>query len=149
MDWSERRKLRYLRIISELPRYSLPLLTAGMLNICCSNLIPYREKHADNARLEYDKDLAAIVLADKPDLVVCAGWMSVLVDTFLDPLAEANVAVINLHPALPVGGNLVSLLSSLRIDLNRDNSMALKPSSGRIKHGLRVRSRRLGSSSTT
>ncbi|CAD6579390.1 MAG: hypothetical protein ASARMPRED_009117 [Alectoria sarmentosa] len=65
------------------------------------NLIPYREKYADNARTEYDKDLAAMVLADKPDMVVCAGWMSILADTFLDPLAEANVPIINLHPALP------------------------------------------------
>lgn len=65
------------------------------------NLIPYREKYADSARTEYDKDLAAIVLADKPDLVVCAGWMSILADTFLDPLVEANVPIINLHPALP------------------------------------------------
>lgn len=65
------------------------------------NLIPYREKYGDNARREYDKDLAAIVLADKPDLVVAAGWMSILAETFLDPLAEANVPIINLHPALP------------------------------------------------
>ncbi|KAL9125400.1 MAG: hypothetical protein Q9175_008086 [Cornicularia normoerica] len=65
------------------------------------NLIPYREKFADNARTEYDKDLADIVLADKPDLVVCAGWMSILADKFLDPLAEAHVPIINLHPALP------------------------------------------------
>ncbi|KAL9077371.1 MAG: hypothetical protein Q9161_000216 [Pseudevernia consocians] len=61
----------------------------------------YQEQYADNARTEYDKDLAAIVLADQPSLVVCAGWMSILADTFLDPLAEANVPIINLHPALP------------------------------------------------
>lgn len=67
-----------------------------------SPLKPYREKNAVNARTEYDRDLAAIVLADKPDLVVCAGWMSILADTFLDPLNEANVPIINLHPALPV-----------------------------------------------
>ncbi len=67
-----------------------------------SPLKPYREKTADNARTEYDRDLAAIVLADKPDLVVCAGWMSILADTFLDPLTKANVPIINLHPALPV-----------------------------------------------
>ena len=53
--------------------------------------------------MEYDKDLTAIVLADKPDLVVCAGWMSILAETFLNPLAQAHVPVINLHPALPVG----------------------------------------------
>ena len=77
-------------------------LTAWSLTPQRSNLIPYRESHGDSARTEYDKDLAAIVLADNPDLVVCAGWMSILANTFLDPLAEAHVSIINLHPALPV-----------------------------------------------
>jgi phosphoribosylglycinamide formyltransferase len=53
------------------------------------------------ARQRYDADLAEIVLADEPDLVVCAGWMHILAPTFLDPLIEKNVPVINLHPALP------------------------------------------------
>ena len=53
------------------------------------------------AREKYDADLAQIVLDDTPDLVVCAGWMHILAPTFLDPLAEKNLPVINLHPALP------------------------------------------------
>ncbi|KAH8803090.1 putative phosphoribosylglycinamide formyltransferase [Xylogone sp. PMI_703] len=53
------------------------------------------------AREKYDADLASLVLADGPDLVVCAGWMHILAPTFLDPLKEKNVPVINLHPALP------------------------------------------------
>jgi phosphoribosylglycinamide formyltransferase len=53
------------------------------------------------ARERYDADLAQIVLGDKPDLVVCAGWMHILAPTFLDPLTEKKVPVINLHPALP------------------------------------------------
>ncbi|CAF9930321.1 hypothetical protein IMSHALPRED_008146 [Imshaugia aleurites] len=65
------------------------------------NLLPYKAKFSENARTEYDKDLAALVLADKPDLVVCAGFMNILNDTFLDPLADAHVPIINLHPALP------------------------------------------------
>ncbi|GAB7355229.1 hypothetical protein MBLNU459_g5781t1 [Dothideomycetes sp. NU459] len=73
------------------------------------NLVPYKKRHPDPAttpefkiaREEYDKDLAELVLADKPDLVVCAGWMHILAPTFLNPLAQANVPVINLHPALP------------------------------------------------
>ena len=52
------------------------------------------------ARERYDADLAEKVLADEPDLVVCAGWMHILAPTFLDPLAERNLPVINLHPAL-------------------------------------------------
>ena len=53
------------------------------------------------ARESYDADLAKILLADSPSLVVCAGWMHVFSSAFLDPVASAGVSVINLHPALP------------------------------------------------
>lgn len=53
------------------------------------------------ARASYDADLATLVLADKPDLVVCAGWMHVLSPPFLQPLEQSRVPIINLHPALP------------------------------------------------
>jgi phosphoribosylglycinamide formyltransferase len=53
------------------------------------------------AREKYDADLAELVLADEPDIVICAGWMHVLAPSFLDPLAQRDVPVINLHPALP------------------------------------------------
>jgi phosphoribosylglycinamide formyltransferase len=53
------------------------------------------------AREKYDADLADLVLADEPDIVICAGWMHVLSPKFLDPLAAKKVPVINLHPALP------------------------------------------------
>ncbi len=53
------------------------------------------------ARQKYDADLAAIVLEDSPDIVVCAGWMHILTPEFLEPLAKRKVDVINLHPALP------------------------------------------------
>ncbi|KAG9604216.1 putative phosphoribosylglycinamide formyltransferase, partial [Aureobasidium melanogenum] len=73
------------------------------------NLLEYKKRFPDaseskkfeHARSEYDRDLATLVLADKPDLVVCAGWMHILAPTFLEPLKEAAVPVINLHPALP------------------------------------------------
>lgn len=69
------------------------------------NLVAYKTKYpgadSSEARQAYDKDLAALVLADKPDMVVCAGWMHILAPTFLDPMAAAGVPVINLHPALP------------------------------------------------
>lgn len=52
-------------------------------------------------REKYDADLAKLILADEPDLVVCAGWMHILSPEFLDPLKEKNLPVINLHPALP------------------------------------------------
>lgn len=59
------------------------------------------EAVVQKARSTYDADLAKIVLDDKPDIVVCAGWMHILAPSFLDPLVAANVPVINLHPAKP------------------------------------------------
>ncbi|KAF4587344.1 phosphoribosylglycinamide formyltransferase [Ophiocordyceps camponoti-floridani] len=55
------------------------------------------------ARDEYDAALAVrlLALSERPDLVVLAGWMYVFGPRFLEPLAEAGVKVINLHPALP------------------------------------------------
>jgi phosphoribosylglycinamide formyltransferase len=32
-------------------------------------------KYGETARRKYDEDLAAVILEDSPDLVVCAGWM--------------------------------------------------------------------------
>jgi phosphoribosylglycinamide formyltransferase len=67
------------------------------------NLVPYKKAHPDvaEARSVYDADLAKLVLEQKPDMVVCAGWMHILSLSFLEPLAAANVPIINLHPALP------------------------------------------------
>ncbi|KAI4165919.1 MAG: hypothetical protein LQ342_000350 [Letrouitia transgressa] len=74
------------------------------------NLIPYDKrypstdpavKHGVAAREAYDTDLAKKVLDAMPDMVVMAGFMHVLSNAFLAPLAEANVPILNLHPALP------------------------------------------------
>ncbi|KAI1820792.1 formyl transferase [Xylaria intraflava] len=54
-----------------------------------------------DARLSYDAALAERILADKPDLIVLAGWMHVMSTGFLNPVAKAGVPIINLHPALP------------------------------------------------
>ncbi|KAL5606162.1 hypothetical protein BROUX41_006071 [Berkeleyomyces rouxiae] len=54
-----------------------------------------------DARARYDAALAQRVLAEKPDLVVLAGWMQVFTPSFLNPVDAAGVPVINLHPALP------------------------------------------------
>ncbi|KAK3995530.1 formyl transferase [Cladorrhinum sp. PSN332] len=55
------------------------------------------------SRDSYDAALADKVLNGhyKPDLVVLAGWMYVFGSKFLDPLEEAGIKIINLHPALP------------------------------------------------
>ncbi|CUS15535.1 unnamed protein product [Tuber aestivum] len=68
------------------------------------NLLAYKNKNHNNpqeAREAYDADLAKLILSQTPDLVVCAGWMHILSPTALEPLEEAGVDIINLHPALP------------------------------------------------
>ena len=68
------------------------------------NLKAYKDRHSSDdagvaaARADYDKDLAALILKDKPDLVVCAGWMHIFSNECLIPLEQAGVWVINLHP---------------------------------------------------
>ena len=46
----------------------------------------------------YDVELAGIVAAYEPDLIVLAGWMLILGEGFLDRFPGK---VINLHPAMP------------------------------------------------
>ncbi|KAK5661178.1 hypothetical protein OQA88_11069 [Cercophora sp. LCS_1] len=55
------------------------------------------------ARDRYDAALAAKILESetRPDLIVLAGWMYIFGEQFLDPISEAGIRVINLHPALP------------------------------------------------
>jgi phosphoribosylglycinamide formyltransferase len=53
------------------------------------------------ARDKFDADLADLIIKEKPDLVVCAGWMLILSLSFLNPLSKENIPIINLHPALP------------------------------------------------
>jgi phosphoribosylglycinamide formyltransferase len=71
------------------------------------NLVKYKKNHPATpegvqvAREEYDAELARLVLQDSPDLVVCLGFMHVLSMRFLQPLEDANVKLINLHPSLP------------------------------------------------
>jgi phosphoribosylglycinamide formyltransferase-1 len=57
---------------------------------------PYKEAGKD--RRVYDADLAEIVAAFGPALVILAGWMRVLTSAFLD---RYPMRVVNLHPALP------------------------------------------------
>lgn len=52
----------------------------------------------DQARAEYDAELASFVAASQPDWVVLAGWMRILSTAFLRAFPGR---VINLHPALP------------------------------------------------
>jgi len=54
-----------------------------------------RDAHA--SREDRDHALADLVAADRPGLVVLAGWMSILTGRFLDRFPDR---VINLHPSL-------------------------------------------------
>ncbi|CAR28025.1 ZYRO0D12056p [Zygosaccharomyces rouxii] len=50
-------------------------------------------------RVQFEEELARQVLEQKPDLVVCAGWLLILGPHFLSKLR--GIPIINLHPALP------------------------------------------------
>jgi phosphoribosylglycinamide formyltransferase-1 len=52
---------------------------------------------AGREREARDRELADLVAAEHPDLVVLAGWMSILTGVFLDRFPDR---VINLHPSL-------------------------------------------------
>lgn len=62
--------------------------------------LPKDDKTArEAARKQFEVQLASAVLEDKPDLVVCAGWLLILGSEFLKRLQ--SIPIINLHPALP------------------------------------------------
>lgn len=64
--------------------------------------IPKDDKINRNiARVKFDNDLSKIVLNEKPDLIICAGYMLILSLAFLDPIFKSKIPIINLHPALP------------------------------------------------
>lgn len=69
------------------------------------SLLPYKKQYPDesDAREHYDAALAKLILnlPDKPDIIVCAGWMHILSPTFLTPIDKQDIPIINLHPALP------------------------------------------------
>ena len=64
-----------------------------------THVLDLREILADGGSREgYDVELAGMVAAYEPDLIVLAGWMLVLSEGFLDRFPDK---VINLHPAMP------------------------------------------------
>lgn len=84
--------------------YGLKRAAKAGISTSYHNLVPYKNLYPDDpqkARETYDADLAKLILAQKPDLVVCAGWMHILSLAALDPLQVDGVDIINLHPALP------------------------------------------------
>ncbi|WPH03588.1 formyl transferase [Acrodontium crateriforme] len=103
---------KIIRVISDRKdAYGLKRAQAAHIPTTHHGILPYKKQHPDSgqdgkpptfeaARRAYDKDLAELVLADHPSIVVCAGFMRILTPSFLDPLAAASTPVINLHPSL-------------------------------------------------
>ena len=89
------------------------------------NLLKYKKRHPDTAsgvaaaREEYDHDLAQLIIAETPDLVVCAGWMHILTDGFCKELGEADIDIINLHPALPKKYNGAKAIERAHADFQK------------------------------
>ncbi|KAJ8583747.1 phosphoribosylglycinamide formyltransferase [Rhizopogon salebrosus TDB-379] len=77
------------------------------------SLPAFLKSNPGKTRDDYDLEIARLVLRAKPDAVVCAGWMHILGEGFLDVLKcvrtsegeeeevpAREVPVINIHPAL-------------------------------------------------
>ena len=106
--------VHFVRVISDRKNaYGLERAKTAGIPTTYHGFIPYKNRHHDTpedsakspARHAYDADLASLILADKPDIIVCAGFMRIMTTSILDKLAEAQVPIINLHPAMP--GDLV------------------------------------------
>jgi formyltetrahydrofolate-dependent phosphoribosylglycinamide formyltransferase len=66
-----------------------------------SFILPYEGKLNDlKKRKEYDKLLLDLVLKTETNIIVLAGWTFILGDEFLSSVAQKEIPVINLHPAL-------------------------------------------------
>lgn len=96
-----------VRVISDRKdAYGLKRAESANIPTTYLGILPYKKKYPDasamwiEARQAYDADLASLILADEPDLVVCAGFMRILTLSFLDPLQAAKIPIINLHPSL-------------------------------------------------
>lgn len=108
-----------IRVISDRKdAYGLKRAEANGIPTKHHGILPFKKKYPDTssnpefleARKAYDAELASLVLADRPDLVVCAGFMRILTPSFLDPLQKAKTSIINLHPSLHgdlVGANCI------------------------------------------
>jgi len=92
-----RLQARIAVVISDRPdAYGLQRAERAGIPTVTFPLKPY--KKAGRPREEYDADLAGLVGAFAPDLIVLAGWMLILSPAFLSHFPRQ---VLNLHPALP------------------------------------------------
>ncbi|KAK3700130.1 Bifunctional purine biosynthetic protein ADE5,7 [Vermiconidia calcicola] len=108
-----------VRVISDRQKaYGLERAKKSDIPTTYHGILPYKKKYPDDscdpqheaARKAYDADLADLVLADTPSIVVCAGFMRILTTSFLEPVKAANIPIINLHPSLHgdlIGANCI------------------------------------------
>ena len=88
--------------------YGLQRAQARDIPTTYHGILPFKKKYPDTsetpqfeeARRAYDAQLAEIVLAARPDIVVCAGFMRIVTPAFLSPLQSSAIPIINLHPSL-------------------------------------------------
>jgi phosphoribosylglycinamide formyltransferase len=96
-------KARIVRVISDRKAaYGLERAAKAGIPTTVHGILPYRKEHpgdSEGERGAYDAKLAELVLADEPEIVVCAGFMRILTTAFLEPV-KAKLPVINLHPSL-------------------------------------------------
>ncbi|KAK5112933.1 hypothetical protein LTR62_003755 [Meristemomyces frigidus] len=93
--------------------YGLTRAADASIKTTYHGIVPYKKKYPDHAgksdfhdaRRAYDADLANLVIAGTPDIVVCAGFMRILTPSFLDPVKAQAIPIINLHPSKP--GDLI------------------------------------------
>lgn len=90
------------------PDHPCPGIPSDYFNLISDGFLPKGEKDeakVSEARFRYDAALAQRILAapqdQRPELIVLAGWMHVFSAGFLQPIQQAGIKVINLHPALP------------------------------------------------
>jgi phosphoribosylglycinamide formyltransferase-1 len=71
--------------------------------------LPLSDRRDPVVRQAYDRQLAAVLRAFDPDLIVLAGWMLILGPQFLDAFPGR---IVNVHPALLSDGEGVEVLTS-------------------------------------
>ncbi|SCU88706.1 LAMI_0D11056g1_1 [Lachancea mirantina] len=99
--------VEFVQVISSSKKaYGLERASQNGIPTKVQSLYPYTKsipKEDSSARAEarkrFEIDLAAVVLEDQPDLIVCAGWLLILGAEFLQRVKPTPI--INLHPALP------------------------------------------------
>lgn len=99
----------FVRVVSDRKNaFGLERAQKSNIPTAYHGIVPYKKQYPDDssdaqfleARNAYDADLAKLVMADEPAIVVCAGFMRILTPSFLEPLQAAEIPIINLHPAL-------------------------------------------------